>query len=122
MSIEVKIINQLSDNYCYLIISKTNNQAIVVDPADEKPIINFLEKNKINLIAILITHHHSDHTSGIKGLQKNYTAKVYSPNNNIKETNYLLRNIKRINLNFIEFEIITTPGHTLDHIVYYCKN
>ena len=41
----VKIIHQLSDNYSYIIYSKNNNHALVIDPSESKPIINFL-KNK----------------------------------------------------------------------------
>ena len=50
-----------------------------------------------------------------------FNISVYSSNNNIIETTYLLKDKQKIDFNFIEFEIITTPGHTLDHIVYYSK-
>ena len=92
-----------------------------MDPSDEIPIINYLKTNNISPIAILITHHHADHTSGIGGLKKIYKIDVYSPNENIEKTNHLVKGKEKINFNFIEFEIISTPGHTLDHIVYYCK-
>ena len=121
MLTKVITINQLADNYSYLILNKKNNKAIIVDPSDEIPIINFLKANNIDPIAILVTHDHADHTSGIKGLKKIYKIDVYSPNRNIEKTNYLIKDKEKINFNFIEFEIISTPGHTLDHVIYYCK-
>ena len=64
----VIMIPQLKDNYCYLIRGGAN--VIVVDPAESKSIIRDIEKYKIKISAILITHHHDDHTAGIKGLFK----------------------------------------------------
>ena len=119
MEIKIGIINQLIDNYSYIVYDLKDRNALVIDPAEEAPIIDFIEKNELNLVAILITHHHSDHTSGINGIIKNYNVNVYSPNINIKGTNKLLTDKQKINFNFIEFEIISTPGHTLDHIVYF---
>ena len=119
MEIKIAIINQLTDNYSYIIYDLIDRNALVIDPAEESSIIEFIEKNELNLVAILITHHHSDHTSGINGIIKNYNVNVYSPNINIKGTNKLLTDKQKINFNFIEFEIISTPGHTLDHIVYF---
>ena len=70
MEIKIKIINQLSDNYTYVIYNSKDKIAVVVDPAESKPIIEYLQKNNLLLVGMLITHHHSDHTSGIKDLLK----------------------------------------------------
>lgn len=34
MTVSVEIINQLNDNYSYLISSKDNNSSIIIDPAE----------------------------------------------------------------------------------------
>ena len=65
--IKVEIINQLSDNYSYLIFNNSNSSSIIVDPAEDEKIIQVLKKNKLKLEYILITHHHHDHTSGVLG-------------------------------------------------------
>ena len=121
MNYHIKIINQLVDNYSYIICDDKSNEAIIVDPADEKPLLEFLKNNKLKLIAILITHHHSDHTAGIMKIKKNYDVKVYSPNKKINGTTEYVKDNDKINLNFINFEVISTPGHTLDHVVYFSK-
>ena len=41
---KIEIISCLQDNYSYLIIDETNNNACVVDPSEAIPVINFLEK------------------------------------------------------------------------------
>ena len=44
---KIKIIKCLEDNYSYILIDK-NNSACVIDPSEPNPIINYVEKNKIN--------------------------------------------------------------------------
>ena len=121
MNTKIQIIKQLTDNYSYVIYDNQKKKSLIVDPAEHSSIINFLNKNKLNPIGILITHNHPDHTSGIKGIKNYYDLDVYTPNINIKESTKILKDNQKIDFNFIDFEIIYTPGHTLDHIVYYCK-
>ena len=117
IDIKIEIINQLKDNYSYL-LHHDNSLAIVIDPADDEKIINVLESKKLKLECIFITHHHSDHTSGVLGLIKKFPhAQIYSPSelsslkiNNISNNNKVATPIN-------EFDILSSPGHTLDHIV-----
>ena len=67
---KIEIIPCLKDNYSYLIIDQSKNDACVVDPGESEPIIKYLEKNKINLKFILNTHHHYDHVGGNNFLKK----------------------------------------------------
>ena len=118
MSISVEIINQLSDNYSYLLSSNENKSGIIIDPAEADKILDVLTKKKLNLDYIFITHHHNDHTSGVVDLVKAYPhVKVFSPS----ELNSISVNIisdgNKITTSLNKFEIIYTPGHTLDHIV-----
>ena len=66
----VETIKCLEDNFSYILIDKNKN-ACVVDPSEPDPIINFVEKNNINLKYILNTHHHYDHIGGNKEIKKN---------------------------------------------------
>ena len=117
IDIKIEIINQLKDNYSY-VLHHDNSLAIVIDPADDEKIINVLESKKLKLDSIFITHHHSDHTSGVLGLMKKFPhAQIYSPSelsslkiNNISNNNKVATPIN-------EFDILSSPGHTLDHIV-----
>ena len=118
-NIEVEIINQLSDNYSYIIYSAKIKKALIVDPAESKPLINYLIEKDLSLQGILITHHHSDHTSGIKGLLDFKSVNVYSPSLKILKTSKLIKDMNKIDFNFIDFKVLETPGHTLDHIVFY---
>lgn len=114
---KVIIIPQLKDNYAYGIIN--DNNLIIIDPAEHLTIIDYIKKNSLNLKAILITHHHADHTAGINGILKLFKIPVYSPNIKILGTSNIIKENDIINLEFIKLNVIHTPGHTLDHVVFY---
>ena len=110
---------QLKDNYSYLVLK--NKKVIIVDPAESTEIIQYIKSNQLNLIAILLTHHHLDHTAGVKKILENFSTPVYSSDHNITHTTNVVKNGDLIDLDFIELEVIKAPGHTLDHIVFYSK-
>lgn len=114
-------IKALKDNYIWCIINKNLQQCIVVDPGDAMPVIKAMEILELELQAILITHHHSDHTNGIAELLKHYDIPIYgahnSPNPYISVPMTDQQQI--IVLDELEFTVLTIPGHTLDHIAYY---
>ena len=117
----VEIIPQLKDNYSYLVYSNVSKLGVVIDPADAVPIIKFIKDNDIILSGILITHHHTDHNSGINDLIKFQSTKIYSPDKNINKTSNIIKEGDLIKFDFIEFEVISTSGHTLDHVVFCNK-
>ena len=118
---QVEIIPQLKDNYSYLVYSNVKKLAVVIDPADATPIIEYIKDKNIVLSGILVTHHHADHTSGINDLLKFQSTEIYSPDQNINQTSKIIKEGDLIKFDFIEFEVIATSGHTLDHIVYCSK-
>ena len=119
MSLNIAIIKQLTDNYSYIVYSKNSKKAIVFDPAVPEPIFDYLNINKLSLEGILATHHHSDHTQGILEIKNKLNIKVYTPNKNIDGTTHLLKENQIIKFSFVNFKIIATPGHTLDHVVFF---
>jgi len=118
--INIEPIKAFSDNYIWLLT--TNEGSIVIDPGESQNLLKILKENNFNLKAILITHHHFDHTNGINEILSEKSIDVYGPNNNIDSINIRVTNKSKINLLGIEFEIIEIPGHTLDHIAYYSEN
>tara|TARA_B100000579_G_scaffold319165_1_gene268723 strand:+ start:777 stop:1508 length:732 start_codon:yes stop_codon:yes gene_type:complete len=121
-NMRVEVIPCLQDNYSYLIIDKSNNSACVVDPSEAKPIMNFVEKENINLKYILNTHHHFDHVGGNKNLKKKYNSVVigYKDDaNRIPEIDILLEDNQIWKADNFEAKIMHIPGHTTGHICYH---
>lgn len=118
--INIEPIKAFNDNYIWLVT--TNEGSIVIDPGESTNLINFINKNNHKLEAIFITHHHFDHTGGIDSLITDNAIDVYGPNNNIDSINKRLKEGDKVSSIGLEFEILEVPGHTLDHIAYYCDN
>ena len=118
--INIEPIEAFSDNYIWLVT--TNEGSIVIDPGESTNLLKILNQRSLDLKAVLITHHHFDHTGGIDKILSEKSIDVYGPNNNIDSINIRVTNESKINLLGIEFKIIEIPGHTLDHIAYYSEN
>ncbi len=119
----VQAIPAFADNYLWLLTSDDNNRAAIVDPGDAVPVLEALQKNALELSAILITHHHADHIGGVKKLIEHYPeVQVYGPKDpRIPMVQHRVREQSRFTLDFLEasFEVMEVPGHTMTHIAYY---
>ena len=121
----VEIIPCLQDNYSYIIIDESNNDACVIDPSEAKPIINFIKNSKINLKYILNTHHHYDHIGGNLELKKKYNSTVVGfegDKDRIPRIDIPVKDNQLWKENNFEAKIIHIPGHTTGHIGYYFIN
>ena len=57
----------LSDNYVWL-LADASGAAIAVDPGEAAPVRAALERERLTLSAVLLTHHHPDHIGGAAAL------------------------------------------------------
>ena len=121
--LSVSPIRAFNDNYIWLISNVQSKDVILVDPGDAEVCIQHLTANHLNLVAILITHHHKDHTGGIKKLKAAYpNISIYGPaRENIDGLTDKLAEADQIAIDAlgISFNIIDVPGHTAGHIAYY---
>jgi len=118
--INIEPIKAFDDNYIWLMT--TNEGSIVIDPGESINLLKAIEQKNLKLDAILITHHHYDHTGGIEELLMKYpNLKVYGPNNNLDSIKSRLIDGEILNVIGIDFKVIEIPGHTLDHIAYYAN-
>jgi len=121
--IHIDPIEAFQDNYIWLIHNDQNS--VIVDPGDAGPVISALERKNLNLVAILITHHHADHIGGVIALQEKYPhIKIFAPQKDKYDfVNISLKNGDEINTPELQinYKIIEIPGHTRGHIAYYDK-
>lgn len=116
----VKPLSAFTDNYIWLLKQDNEKQCIVVDPGDASVVINELTNESLTLSAILVTHHHNDHTGGVNQLKERYNVPVYGPENSpFQGITQTISDGDTLMLLNESFEVSTVPGHTLDHLAFY---
>lgn len=99
------------------------HQAIVVDPGASAPVNEALAARKLDLLGILVTHHHPDHTGGIADLLPRLDGPVASPQGeDIPCSTVALGQGDHIELLGLKFEVLDVPGHTLGHIAFFAAD
>lgn len=117
-------VSAFQDNYIWVLADGKN--AIVVDPGDAAPVIEYLDEQQLNLAALLITHHHFDHIGGINALVEKYGSfPIYGPKvNDIPHMSHPLEGGENITLSApaINIQVLAVPGHTLGHLAFYVES
>lgn len=113
-------VSAFRDNYIWLL--HNGKQAVVVDPGDAAPVQSFLNAHGLSLCAILITHHHADHTGGIQALIRRTPVPVFGPAAEaITGLTHPLADgdVARVPELGLELQVISVPAHTAGHIAYH---
>ncbi len=117
---EVVPLRAFADNYIWTI--RDAGFAAVVDPGDAQPVLDYLAREKLQLVAILNTHHHADHVGGNAALLARTAVPVYGAHDErIPEVSVRLADGQRFTLPHfnIEMETLEIPGHTRSHVAFY---
>ncbi len=128
---------------CYIVADEDKKECIVLDPGGSPDkIMDFINKNKLKTVAIVLTHGHVDHIAEADNLRNKLNTKIYVHKNdsqmlenstsnlskmNIYETvefsaDELLKDNDIIKFGDIEATVIHTPGHTRGGIVLKIEN
>ncbi len=125
----VHILPAFTDNYLFCL--ELDSGFWAVDPGDALTIENFLQKQSLPLLGILLTHHHLDHSGGAMELAVHHKVPIFCSELTAEHlrarhgaasvTTHCkpLEADSSLALLMPEFRIIGTPGHTLDHVSYY---
>jgi len=120
---QVSLIPVLRDNYVFVLHGAAPGPAVVVDPAVAEPVIAWLQERGLELVAILHTHHHSDHIGGTPGLLSRWPrAAVIASAADRERIPLQTRGVAggdRFTLLGRLVEVLAVPGHTRHHIAYH---
>ena len=111
-----------NDNYGLLLHCTATGQTACIDAGDDVATDAALAETGWRLSHIFITHHHSDHTTGLASLKKRHNASIFGPH--IDSAASVLYDTRFQDKDEFEFSgrkvtVIATPGHTLDMLNFY---
>ena len=110
MNLTKLVVGPLKTN-CYIL--SMNKKCLIIDPGDEENvIIKKIEKMKLTVVGILLTHNHFDHAMYADSLASLYKVNVYDYKNLFPEE-------KQIGP--FKFLVIYTPGHSKSSLTFYFK-
>lgn len=113
-------VRAFQDNYVWTLTGGGN--AAVVDPGEAGPVLAFLRAHKLNLTAILNTHHHADHVGGNAELLEHYPVPVYGPHDDrIPTVSDRVREGDSFELPGFDLRlsVLEIPAHTRTHIAFH---
>lgn len=105
---------------CYIVSNENTGEAVIIDPGkitDE--IINVIERNRLKLSGVFITHNHGSHVHGLSTLRKIYTPKIFAADWEVagSDTNVLTGD-GRARIAGLVVGYMSVPGHTADSMAY----
>jgi len=120
---DVVPLRAFKDNYIWTL--RNDRYAAVVDPGDAQPVLDYLQRERLELCAVLATHHHPDHVGGIAELLARHTAPAYGPRDEpIPTLTHPVAEGDEVQIAQLglRFKVLDIPGHTRAHIAYYGAN
>ncbi|GAB4186260.1 MAG: hydroxyacylglutathione hydrolase [Simkaniaceae bacterium] len=117
IEVYLHLIKILSDNYVYILIWP--GHAIVIDPGETDPIMEFLHEKNLTVSGVLNTHHHKDHTDGNCALKKKYDCPVIGPDDDRIPCLDQKVGEEELIVGPFGIDVIPSPGHTSTHLVYF---
>ena len=104
------------DNFSYVVGCESTRKALVIDPGpDVERIVSLAADENLDLVTIVNTHSHGDHTAGNAKLKSRTGAQIVIhglDGDRYPDADVLLSNEKTLQLGEITFDVIHTPGHT----------
>ena len=120
---DVIAIPQLSDNYAYLIVDRSTQEAGVVDCAEAEPVLAAVSRQGVRLRAILATHHHFDHVGGNGALLEcRPDLRVYGSSDDapkIPGITHRVHDGDAVEIGALRGRVIFIPAHTSGHVAYW---
>ncbi len=125
---------------CHIVGDPLTREAIVIDPGDDAAkILQVVERHKLKVTAILVTHAHIDHVIGLRRVHEATGAPIYAHGDDLDlyrmlemqatwlgwkkpeaaTIDQLLREGDVIRWGPYEAQIIHTPGHTPGSVCLY---
>jgi glyoxylase-like metal-dependent hydrolase (beta-lactamase superfamily II) len=138
MDVRMYTVGMIQEN-CFLVSQEGASEAVIVDPGDDAPkLLAAIEEHGLTLAGILITHTHFDHIGAVADLHDATGAEVWCPAGEVEtlkdpnavmrwegfgpfrgyDPEHLVKGGDVVSLAGLDFQVVSTPGHSPDHVTY----
>lgn len=137
LKVEQYVVGPVQTN-CYFAINEDTKDMLIIDPgASADKLAEIVKEEKLNPVAILLTHGHFDHATGAAELAEQFQIKIYADEKE-EETlknpalnlsgwegreqafyaDQYLKDEEEIDLAGFHIRVLHTPGHTIGGCCY----
>lgn len=106
-------------NFTYLVADGERGDAVVIDPSfGIETVLRAIDERGVHVRYVLNTHSHPDHIAGNKDVQERTGAKVVAHKVVPFRPDLAVSDGDRITAGRLTFEVLHTPGHSKDSVLY----
>lgn len=122
MALEIEQFMCREDNFGVLARNSDTGEAFLIDAPQEEPIVEAIQQTGWTPSVLLVTHHHRDHVEANLALKERYGLTIIGPKAESAKIPGIDRGVSDGDVLTIagqRVEVISTPGHTAGHVVFY---
>ncbi len=106
-------------NFTYLVAEAEGGEGVVIDPSfGIEPVLTAIDELAVKVRYILNTHSHPDHVAGNQEVKERTGAKVVAHAVAPLHQDVSVQDGSRFDSGRLKFEVLHTPGHTPDSVLY----
>jgi len=106
-------------NFTYLVADREGGEGVVIDPSyGIDPVLKAIDAKHVKVRYILNTHSHQDHVAGNQDVKERTGAKIVAHKVAPLGQDVSVEDGDRFNAGPLRFEVVHTPGHTKDSVLY----
>ena len=106
-------------NFTYLVLDRDGGEGVVIDPSyGVEPVLEAIDRRSAKVRYVLNTHSHKDHIVGNPDVVARTGAKVVAHRNVPFPTDRTVDEGDVIEAGGLRMEVLFTPGHTQDSVLY----
>jgi hydroxyacylglutathione hydrolase len=106
-------------NFTYLVADSEGGEGVVIDPSFAiDPVLSAIDERRVKVRYILNTHSHRDHVAGNADVRDRTGAKVVAHRLAPLHQDISVEEGDSVDSGRIHFQVLHTPGHTADSVLY----
>lgn len=106
-------------NFTYLVAEAEGGEGVVIDPSfGVEPVLAAVDETRVKVRFVLNTHSHKDHVAGNEDVRARTGAKTVAHRSAPLGQDVSVDDGSRIDSGRLHFEVLHTPGHTPDSVLY----